>query len=359
MRLQAAILILFLCQAQASADAVFAFGEGKGEVSPTEAFFHPLKDFSYTESWFFLARLDQGYILYATIFITNMGLSRFSPGVEFSIFTPEGERLAVKKEYKKSNLSALSDKYYVEVEKNLVEGLHPDYHLHLEENGIIVDLSFKSLHPMWRMGDGKIYFGEDRKKFWSFVVPCPSALVSGVIDTGGKRVEVKGVGYHDHSLLNIPATSFSKEWHNIHIFSEDVTVNILDMVLTGKYGGKNTGFAAAFFSEGSICQSKKYVVSTGEPVADKEFGYSYPMRIDFGLEGADCSLKGVLLGKKLIEKMDILSNLHPISRGFVKTFIANPVYYRVLSDFEMEYPAQKGSSALRGKALYEIIFIKH
>jgi valyl-tRNA synthetase len=95
----------------------------------------------------------------------------------------------------------------------------------------------------------------------------------------------------------------------------------------------------------------------------KEFGISFDIyhrtTSATHYRTATTFFKTLFDNKKLIEKMDILSNLNPISRGFVKTFIANPVYYRVLSDFDMEVVPQKGGSSLTGKALYEIIFIKH
>lgn len=355
--LAAAIVFLGIPR-ECPADGYSAFGAPEAEaVSPSEVFFHPLKDFSYTESWFFLAKLDQGYILYATVFITNMGLSKFSPGVEFSLFTPDGRRLAVKKEYTNSDVHALTDAYSVRVGKNAVGGGHPAYSLHLEENDVVIDLSFRSLHPMWRMGDGTIYFGEGRKKYWRFVVPCPGGTVSGRIEAEGKKIDVTGSGYHDHSLLTIPASSFSKEWHNIHIFGKNMTVNILDMVTSGKYGGRSLGFAAAFYHDGSHRETRSYTVSPEDPVRDAEYGYAYPMRIDFRISGPGCFMKGRLRGKKLLEKMDILSNLHPVSRAFVKTFIANPVYYRVLSEFEIDGDSGGRITTLSGEAVYEIVFL--
>jgi hypothetical protein len=124
----ACLLVLALSSARA-AEPVFAFEPEGGPadphrgLSPEELYYHPRSELTYSENWHFMAKLDQGYVIYSNLIITNMGLSQPSCGVEFSILGTDGKQYTSKRDYDKKDLNASTSSYAIQVADNKIGGV--------------------------------------------------------------------------------------------------------------------------------------------------------------------------------------------------------------------------------------------
>ena len=134
-RIRAFVLLGFLLALLPSlgraAEPIFAFEpEGKAAdlnrgLTPDELYYHPSDELFYGENWHFLAKLEQGYVVYANTLITNMSLSRPSAAVEFSILAPDGKVYTSKLEYRKEAIRASTASYSIRIAQNTLGGDYP------------------------------------------------------------------------------------------------------------------------------------------------------------------------------------------------------------------------------------------
>jgi hypothetical protein len=327
-------------------------------LEPDELFYHPREEFFYGENWHHMAKLDQGYVIYSNVFITNMGLSRPSCAVEFSILAPDGKIFTSKRDYQKERINASTSSYSIQVAENSLGGEHPSYRLHLEQDGMVVDLVFQNLLPGWKYNSGIIYFGKDRQQFWKYVITSPSATVNGTLRFDGQEIAVSGFGFQDHSLMNIAVTAFSNRWVHFRCFSDQHTIIITEILTDQDYEPSRITLALVAEGDRIIYQGKQATIKLSDPVMDHEYRYAYPRYIGYQVSDETFSLIGSVEVKRLLERMAVLSHLNPVLRGVVHTFIAKPVYYRCLNEYVMIYEYGEDSTRLEGEALTEVVFVK-
>ncbi len=345
-------------------EPVYAFGPEGIEadlnrgLSPEELYYNPREDFFYGENWHHMAKLDQGYVIYTNVFITNMGLTRPSCAVEFSILTPDGKTFTSKRDYGRDLINASTDSFSIHVAGNFIGGEYPEYRIHLEQDEMVVDLEFRNITPGWKYNSGFVYFGSDRRQFWKYMITSPSAAVSGTLEFDGREIQVSGFGFQDHSWMNIAVTSFSRRWVHFRHFSDERTIIVTEILTSEEYAPDKIVLALAAEGNRIIYQGSQAEVEFGDLVKDDEYGYSYPREISLEIKDEGFSLTGQLKVKRLLERIVVLSHINSLLRGIVHTFIARPVYYRCLNEFELVMDDGGGPNKIQGEALNEVVFIK-
>jgi len=358
----AAFAVLLLAPAARAAEPVFAFEGKPGDLNrglpANETFYHPSDEFAYGEVWHFMAKLDQGYTIYCNLLITNMGLSQPSSAVEFSILGSDGKSYTSKREYDKDSIAASTTAYSVRVGASSMGGAYPHYQVHLDQDGMKVDLAFENILPGWKLGNGVVYFGADRKKYWKYAITSPSARVTGTLRFAGKQLAVTGFGFQDHSLMNIPAPSFSRRWFHFRSFNDKNTVLFSEIQTSEEYTpGK---ISMIMIGEGNriVAQGNSLDLAFSRPLSDPEYGYAYPGAIAVKGSGPGLTITGEITSKRLLERVVVLSHLNTMIRSIVHAFIAKPVYYRCLNDYRLTVNYGGADHQLAGEAVNETVFIK-
>ena len=367
-RLRVCALLVFLPallpQSLPAAEPIFAFEpEGKtGDLNrgldPSELYYHPSEELFYGENWHFLAKLDQGYVVYANTLITNMSLSRPSAAVEFSILAPDGKVYTSKLEYRKDQIHASTTRYAIRIAQNSLGGEYPHYHFHLEQGGLSVDLDFENLVPGWKYNSGVVYFGAERKQCFRYAISSPNARVKGTLKFAGRELAVSGFGFQDHSVLNIPATSFSKRWFHLRFLSDRYTVDFTEIETASEYEPRKLVYVLVAEGDKIIYQGNQLELGFGDLVRDDEYGYAWPRTVSVKIEDGNFSLSGQLKIERLLERIVVLSHLNPMLRGVLYTFVGKPVYYRCLNHADLVIRAGGKTAEIKGQAVNEVVFIK-
>ena len=182
-------------------------------ITPADDAFHGSERHVAAEWWYFDAVFDNGYS-------THVGVKTFSRK-KLGLVSPMIEvyregHLEVKSSsfYPFSRFKTSREKPFVmlngkpfivfdeEIFKNEREWV---YKVFMEVGECMVDLNFYSLSQGWKI--------ETEGESWT--VPLPKSSVEGVIGFNGKKLEVKGVGYHDHNwnytLLTV--MNYGRGWY--------------------------------------------------------------------------------------------------------------------------------------------------
>ena len=327
-------------------------------IKPGEIVYSPMEDFLYNEKWHFMAQFEQGWVIYSNIMITNIATSRYSGGVEFSLYSPEGKIYTSKKDYPPETVKASQERYLVQIEKNRVGGEFPKYSLELNQDGISVNLIFENQVPGWKPGDGLIWFDLEKTKFWKYIYTSPRAEVSGSITVEGRKFSVQGFGFQDYSKSNISASDYSTRWLHIRIWDPEYSVVYTELDLSEKYGGKRVKFGVITDREKILLQSRDWSIVPTKTAFDQKFKKEYPEEIEVKVSGEKVGLKGNLKLLRILEKMDVFAHLNPALKTIVYTFIAKPIFYRCQNQYQLELTLEGRKEILTGKGLHEVVYVK-
>ncbi len=364
MRLFSILIILSLSiPLISSADEIIGFYDsfsGPADTTTTinEMRYHPMDDFFFAEAWFFMGIFTNGYSFNGTVIVTNTALRKFTPAVEFSIFTPEGRRINRKEEFSPRELEASEKEFFIKVDKNSIYGDENMISLKFENRGAGLDLKLERQSPGFKPGSGRVFIGSERKKFWNYVIPYPSARVRGTIEIDGKKIEVEGRGFHDHSLQNIPNTSYSTNWLSTHIFADNYTINALEFSSSEKYNGKRICMIMLSGKGKTVFSSDSYNINYLEHSEPDEFKNVYPTAVLITASDEDIELRIKIKTGKSLEKIDILGSLNPVTRSIIKTFIAKPMIYRFSAKAEIELKKDDKKEVLEGFGTLEVDFME-
>ena len=97
---------------------------------------------------------------------------------------------------------------------NTFKGDLHTYSIHVDIEGMVVDVSLTGTTPAWRPETGCLFFGEREEYYFAWLpsVPQGNAQVSIAVD-GGEAGHYTGIGYHDHNWGNISMLKLMHDWY--------------------------------------------------------------------------------------------------------------------------------------------------
>ena len=148
-------------------------------------------------------------------------------GIEIIFLRPDGKRNQKFIAYNKSDFSAAREKPEVTIGRNTIrfdqqDGELPVYEIDVNEKDIGCHLKYTAEVNGWKPGTGLSHFGD--MGFFGWVIPFARASVEGTITDGDQKIQVSGIGYHDHNWLNFQFQSIIDYWMWGRIYSENFTV---------------------------------------------------------------------------------------------------------------------------------------
>lgn len=214
------------------------------DIKPSDDAFHGSKKHIAAEWWYFDATFTNKYSLHIgirTFSKKNKGM--VSPFLEIYKEGKLVEKAAKRFQFSKFRTSSdlpfvkLSGKTIIEFDKQrFKEKGEWVYNINLELENHKVNLEF--------IGATQGFKYETKAESWT--VALPKATVSGDITVNGKKMNVKGIGYHDHnwnySLLT--PLNYGKGWYWGKIMSETLTISWAEVIKSA-----NKGEILAVFSQ--------------------------------------------------------------------------------------------------------------
>jgi hypothetical protein len=330
-------------------------------LQPVENAVHPGAHRNYFEHWYFDARLDDGHVVVG--FLQASELITRKPGVELHVYKPDGEKLSLVKGYSREDIRASDEQCDVTIGENWCRasfggaGGLPVHELHLAEGDMAFDLKFSSVVPGWKPGGGKTRYGD--KEFFAWVVPAPRAVVEGTVRYGDKRLEARGVGYHDHNWGAGDMKRIIDYWYWGRVYADDLTL-LYAYVMTRKHYGRACS-KPLMLARGDrvVLSTGEMELETGELVYNEVAHRDYPATLGLEVPGSVAlrlEVKGVIDAHDFIEDLPVVSNrfIKPV----VNRVIGRPGYFRFNSDFTLAVQHEGETLERSGTTLHEMVALR-
>ena len=301
-------------------------------IGPRDDAAHPSRGKHAFEWWYFDAQFDDGHTFAGTI-------QPDEPQVYMHINTPAGDEMDIRVDHPREQYSASPDSCDVSCAASSVRGAPPAYDVHMEGDGVVVELHFESLLPGWLRGNGEIVIGSyGDPECFGWCVAQPRAKVSGTIAYGGAVHQVSGEGYHDHNWGDFSYPKYLSHWHWGRIHRPDMTLVFADIATTKACG--HVHFPIMLVARGERLAFETYEMewTYGDYQLDEQGLQAYPRQIAFTFAERDVSGRLAFAPKKVLETDDMLKDAkvpHWLEGTIGRTY-AQPVYFRLDSTYEGE-----------------------
>jgi hypothetical protein len=330
------------------------------QLGPEENAAHPLGHKHYFEHWYFDAKLDDGHVVIG--FLQASELITRKPGVEIHVYKPDGQKLSVVKGYADADVNASAAGCDVSVGANFCRaessaGSLPVHTIHLAEEDMRFDLTFKSEVPGWKPGGGQTRYGKE--DFFAWVVPAPRASVEGTVKFGDTVLEARGIGYHDHNWGIGDMKRIIDRWYWGRIYAEDFTLLYAYVMTTKRYGNACSTPLMLAHGEEVILSTGEMTLDTGPSVFNAAGNREYPSLVAIRVPG---ELELRLDVRDVIDAHDFVEDL-PVVRNraikpLVNRFVGRPGYFRFDSDYALHIEHGGESYDRSGRTLHEMVALR-
>ena len=272
--------------------------------------YSPKRDFF--EWWYFDAAFDNGYRLVAILHSSLYNAVDHKPTVDIRITSPEGASTLAIGRYPRTRYRSAPDHCDV-----MIAGCHAVaetaglYRLRLRQGDVTVDLTYERRAPGWRPGTGYLFADDATDRYFKWVVPVPVARVSGTVALNGRRMEVRGTGYHDHNWGNMVLADVFDHWYWGRVTGEwqgePWAAVFGDVVARGKQPAHIRPFMLALGGEiysGIPQVSFQQHKSVTEPLT----GVSYPAGLDLVSHSSGYQAEVSLCTRRVMEALDFANS---------------------------------------------------
>jgi hypothetical protein len=317
---------------------------------------HPCRSPFYFEWWYFDISLPDGAALTFSFHLTDLIKPASKTGsLSMSFFGPDQPTWKQFTRYPRYAITASSAECDVRIGGNRC-WIGPDdvYHVLIDERQIKAEITFDSLVPGWRPGNGTFQFGNPQH-FFSWAVPQPRAQVTGYIQLQGTRREIEGIGYHDHNWGTVSLLDTVSEWSWGRVYLEDYTCVFADVCLSPRYGDARAMPFTLFQGDQVLISS---FLQRNEPLDPGRDFLHHPKTVQFPegwhlyWENPDERLVLKLRTQHVLEKTGLLLG-SPIRRWIIERLVAHPFYIRCYAAAQGEWKHGQQTDALQGHAIYE------
>jgi len=322
---------------------------GKNQPGAKDRARHTLTGKRPFEWWYFDGHLDTGETFVGVFFDPNF--TNGKPGATFSLYSPDWKKMSVLQSLQAEEMKSSTEDVQIACPLGFVRRMDDkQYHVRWNMEGVTADFKLTMTAPGWML-DGQ---DESRDFFWS--IHQARNRIEGAITQNGQTRQVKGEGYADHNWGRKPLNEITRDWVWGRIFSDEYTIVYADV----DYIDPAMNRARPLY----IARGDKIIVGAASPtVRQRDFAthpvlkrhYPKQVLIDFEEGGVGAHLN--IRFKALVEEVDLLTvaGLNPFSQWIARTFIARPVYFRIIADYQGDIIEHGKATPIAGECLYEIM----
>lgn len=346
-------LVLSLAAGAAAKDAVKIYSGPWGEVSEADLAVHPMKDESYTESWFVMVQGEDDLNIFVHYGISNLQpLSDFDGVMETTVLH-KGKVVFVKDNLKKGDVKYAQGKLDLAVGKNTLKQQGNVYALHADQDGVKLDLTVTP--QVGGVKPSKTVFPGNQ--YYELHVAAPRAQIQGTLKLEGKNIPVKGFGYFDHSVQNFPAHKMADRLYSFRGYSDQDGVNLLTFTLPEDLGGVDMPALVLMKDNKVVARSTSLKMTGAKTLSDKDNDYTYPSLWTLEAKDGDKTIKGTITLGKQVHKQNAAEDFNFFERTLIKTFVANPMLYRHVGKFSFDVSGAEPVK-VEGQGVAEILILR-
>jgi len=281
-------------------------------LSESELAFHPTGDEWYTESWN-LNYIDENGLYYVLcIAISNLGPGDNKANALLIVSTPDGRRGYARTDYFTfPKLVAATDRWYVGFGDVSVIKRKNEISVKFKWEKFELNAKYEPFANPLTLGSGFTYF--DRKNYISEFVQIPAGRVKGTLKFGEQTFRLDGFGFADHQRSNAMTNKYYDYYTSFNSFSGKSTVHFME---NAAYDGRNQPVQILYVTDDDrvlfAVPAYKFKITT--KTVDSNRGFVMPEKIEFEAQDGDWEVRGVIENKKLLDELDIRSQLKPFER---------------------------------------------
>jgi hypothetical protein len=330
-------------------------------ITPGENAVHREVSKFYGEWWYFDARLEDGHVVVG--FLQASELMTRKPGIELHVYKPSGEKLSVVKKFPASELRASEEKCDVWVGSNHChaefpeDGGLPTHYLHIAEDGMEADLTFRSELPGWKPGKGLTRYGD--RGYFGWVVPIPRARVEGTVNYEGKTLQAKGIGYHDHNVITTDARRIIAWWYWGRLYTDDFTLLYAYVRTRKRFGNVASKPLMLAYGDRVILSSGEMTLTESDVTFNAGANRTYPAKLEIEIPDQVYLRFDV---KRIIDCNDFLNEINPVIMNPAVKWLVNrfmrPGWFRFESDFTLRVQHEGKTFEETGTTLHEMVALE-
>ncbi len=327
-------------------------------LAPEDYFRHPGEEMERTEFWTAVLRAEDGWVMYLSYIVTNLGLGEGNAGYALSLTSPQGEVYRTKGRYPASEYREDKASGRIQLGPHRMTLAPPRFELFIEDSAeaVGVDLQLVARTEGYKYGDARTVVSQEQGHFLEYFFLAPRAAVTGRIRVEGKEISFVGDGYLEHLVTNRAVTKWSRRWYVLNGFGEELTIHLMigyPNELFPHLEGK-LGFFAVTDRRGVLFASRHPKLSFRKPQEDVQ-GCAWPDEIRVEARAKKGTARLRYRTTKLHDAYVTLDQLVWPLRDLVASLVGNPIFLRFHNDFELELTLGGETRKVTGKGLHQVI----
>mgnify|MGYP000872135517 CR=1 FL=1 len=269
-------------------------------------------DIGNNEVWYFDGTFEDGskvIIGFRPKTAAGMGEKGFSPNLNLDITRPNGTTTQEFAFATIENSSMSKEKCDVHFGPDYCTGNFKDFDVHVESTATLAcDLHYHALTEPFRQATSEIALGDEGQYYYTDLC-VPKCEVSGTLTYDGKKVEVKGQGYHDHQWMNISPFAAFHHWLWGRMYTEKYVVYIYDFVCSERFGFKKIPFFIVANNEtGEILFETNGNVLVDTELVPMSVGKDFPKTSHYVFDNGDKKAVFNVKWNEILETRDTYGN---------------------------------------------------
>lgn len=330
-----------------------------GGVSDKAGAWHKHKFFFENEHNFMMARLDQGYWLIYVVFTFKYGPQQ-RWGIYAKVIDDNGKTWFAKRDVAPKDVKFSYENISWKSKGTGISGTYPEFKFTIEEEGFQANLTSTTLFPGW--DTGIYYYEKGKKPFWEVPIYMPWGRIKGTLTLDGKQMEVTGRSYGDHvhgshRFDHVDPIFYSIRGLSPMPGSAEVSIHVSFNKVHPAHGNAGCPSLILMDSKGFLKATQNVKIRGADFHTDPDTGYSFPRSFIVEADDEGFKLRGVFKADRVIEIMDVISQLPPYLRAIAVKFFNLPVFSKWDGVFEGIYTLKGKQRRFRIRSMGEANFI--
>ena len=309
----------------------------------------------YFQTWNAYLQSTDGHHVFANFAVSNLGIGDHTCGMNLAITLPGGRTLLETFQRDGDHFRGRTDKISVRCDDTVMLGDADTLTWRGTEKTLALEVKVTRGPP--GAGTGRIWLDDERSLWARYNVPHLGSRFEGRIRYEGAWHRIEGVAAVEHFAGNTSLHRFSTLWHRVRVMSGGVAM------LAGGFEpapGYESGVYYLFLArDGRLVHvSDTARIRTTRRVRHEASGYLVPARVEIAVDDARLRLRATATRQRLVGEFDVLQQLNPVFRAFIRVFFANPWIFRNDAAVDLAWsldgePEQK----LHAAGMHEVIYV--
>lgn len=275
--------------------------------------------------------------------------------VSLDLNTRDGKHRTMNADFDRPGVFA-KDHTLARIGPHVFEGNLNTYTIYVDANNpqrLGMNLVLKRLVPSFRAATGIVSAGD---KYFAWLNAVPYGKVIGTVTVDGKKINVKGDGYHDHNWGNVQISDLLDSWWWGRGSVGDRRIVTYDM-----HGKKSVGGSTIdlyYIARNNKIEVNAFgdrvAVKEGLPVKHSDSNHERPIRssVGYSTDGFKTTLS---ISGPLLSSLNLLDGQSWTKRSLARILGIKPWYSRFQSPITLSLP---GEHVRSGKGILEYFELK-